>query len=143
MLQRARVVGCTCSARGLSACRPSPTDFWLYLESDAELIAAPAADNEGAADQMLSSSLEFLELLAVPIGHFPVEIAYDVAVDQYCNDCRVAEIARYECRQVSVELVTPWPGSVDCFAQRVLESARTDDGGNLCAPAAEFMVRWL
>ena len=59
------------SAGGLGAGRPSPTDVWLYLESDAEALAAPAADNEGTADQMLSGLLEFLELLAVPFGHFP------------------------------------------------------------------------
>jgi hypothetical protein len=84
---------------------------------------------------MLSGSLGFSELLAVPVGHFPVEIAHDVAVDQYSNDVR-----SWGSRATSAGTCrsnwTPWPGSGDCFAQRVLEAARADDGGNFCVPAA-------
>src|SRR6266705_290427 len=91
---------------------------------------------EGAADQMLSGMLEFLELLAVPLGYLPVEVPHDVAIDQHRNGCRLPWIARYHGGQVPVEPVTPGPGSGDCLAQCALEPACTDDGGNFCAPAA-------
>ncbi len=105
------------SGGGLGAGSPPPPDAWLYLESDAEVPADPAADNESAADQMLSGSLKFLELLAVPFGYLAVEKPHDVAIDQYRNGCRLAWISRHQCRQVSIELVTPWPTSGGCLAQ--------------------------
>ena len=105
------------SGGGLGAGSPPPPDVWLYLESDAEVPAVPAADNESTADQMLSGLLEFLELLAVPFGYLSVQKPHDVAVDQYRNGCRLARISHHQCRKVSVELMTPWPGSGCCLAQ--------------------------
>ena len=48
-----------CSGGGLGVRSPPPADVWLYLELDAQVPADPAVDNESAADQMLSGSLEF------------------------------------------------------------------------------------
>ena len=102
---------------GLGAGGPPSPDVWLYLESDAEVLAVPAADNESTADQILSGLLEFLELLAVPFGYLSVEEPHDVAIDQDRNGCRLARISRHQCREVSIELMTPWPGSGCCLAQ--------------------------
>jgi hypothetical protein len=60
---------------------PPPTDVWLYLESDAEVPVVPAADDESAADQILSGSLEFLELVTVSFGYLFVEKPHDVSVN--------------------------------------------------------------
>lgn len=70
-------------AGGPGSGSPAPADVWLYLEPDAEVLAGFAADNEGAAGQMLSGILEFLELLAVPSGYLPVKVSHDVAIDHY------------------------------------------------------------
>jgi hypothetical protein len=73
--------------------------------------AVLAADNERTADQMLSGSLELLEPFAVSFGYLSVEESHDVAIDQYRNGCRLARISHHQCRQVPVELMTPWPWS--------------------------------
>lgn len=122
-----------CSVGELCVGSPPRPNTRLNLESDAKVPARLGADNQGATDQMLSHSLEFIELSTVPSGHFPVEIANDIAVYQYRNACRLAGIANHECGKVSIELVRPWPGSGGCCAQWILESACTDDGGNFCA----------
>src|ERR1022692_4143204 len=49
---------------------PAPPYVWPSPASDDPLLAGLAADDEGAADQMLSGILELLELLAVPFFFF-------------------------------------------------------------------------
>ena len=88
----------TRSGGGLGVGSPPPPDVWLYLESDAEVPADPAADYESAADQMLSGSLEFKELLAVPCGDLTVEKSHDVAIDEYRNDSRLVRVSSHQRR---------------------------------------------
>ena len=74
---------------------PPPTYVWLYLEPDAEVLARSAADDEGAADQVLSSSFEFIKLLVVPPGDFSFKVAHHLAIDQYRNGRRLVGIEHY------------------------------------------------
>jgi hypothetical protein len=89
----------------------------LDLEPDAEFLPVLATGDEGATDQMLPSSLEFIKLLAMLPGGFLIEIAHDVAVDEYRNGCWLAQLVSKECGKVPVIFMAPWPGRGSCFAQ--------------------------